>query len=77
MNQDEGREKLGTIYIVTNLINGKQYVGQTVGKLNERKTGHYFKGNCLHNALKNMGKIVSNGFLFLVPKKTWTGKKVF
>jgi hypothetical protein len=30
-------QKVGTIYVATNLINEKQYVGQTTQKLNDRK----------------------------------------
>jgi group I intron endonuclease len=33
-------EKTGIIYLITNLVNGKQYVGQTVLKLSERWTKH-------------------------------------
>jgi group I intron endonuclease len=33
-------EKTGIIYLITNLVNGKQYVGQTVLKLSARWTRH-------------------------------------
>ena len=33
-------QEFGFIYIATNLINGKQYVGQTMRKLKERIAGH-------------------------------------
>jgi len=33
-------ERKGLIYIITNKVNGKQYVGQTVSKLNDRWAGH-------------------------------------
>ena len=38
MNQENG-----IIYIATNLINRKQYVGQTINSLKERKRGHFFQ----------------------------------
>jgi group I intron endonuclease len=48
----------GTIYIVINLINKKQYVGQTVRNLKKRIREH-INGNCgaslLHKAIKKYG----------------------
>lgn len=35
---------LGSIYIITNLINGKVYIGQTIQTLNNRWFGHCRKG---------------------------------
>lgn len=64
----------GTIYIATNLINGKQYVGQTVRKLNERKNGHYYKGYCLHHSIKKYGIENFKWIYFSCPEKDldWT-----
>lgn len=48
----------GTIYIATNLINKKQYVGQTTKTLKERITGHKYGSNStsiLHKAIKKYG----------------------
>ena len=67
-------EKLGIIYIPTNLINGKQYVGQTTRDLKERIKGHKKHGCLLHNAIKKYGfknfKVIS----FSCPEKDldWT-----
>lgn len=36
------QEIFGIIYKTTNLINGKVYIGQTIKKLSERKTKHYY-----------------------------------
>lgn len=46
------------VYKVTNLINGKCYVGQTKRTLNERWYGHCTKAGCtaLHNAILKYGK---------------------
>ena len=49
------------IYMVTNKINGKKYIGQTVKKLHERKSGHkceikYDRTNMvIHKAIKKYG----------------------
>ena len=32
----------GTLYVVHNLINGKMYIGKTVGPLNERWNRHLY-----------------------------------
>lgn len=52
---------MGLIYKVTNLINGKIYIGLTSGQLKRRRNQHYYKTNSdtkesrsdFHNALKN------------------------
>ncbi len=33
-------DTMGCVYVAMNKINGKQYVGKTCGKMNERKDGH-------------------------------------
>jgi len=48
-------EKDGIIYIATNLVNGKQNVGQTIRKLKTRIDEHKNHGNLLHNAIKKYG----------------------
>jgi group I intron endonuclease len=37
--------RLGLIYLVTNTVNGKRYVGQTVGQLSKRWSKHKTKAN--------------------------------
>jgi len=48
------------IYIATNLVNRKQYIGQTINGLKKRKNGHYYsikRDNLpFHNALKKYNK---------------------
>ena len=54
-------ERYGEIYIITNKINGKQYVGQTVKKVRQRFTSHVFDSrrsdtrSGLHSAIKKHG----------------------
>lgn len=52
------QEKIGTIYMATNLINGKQNVGQTTRSLKKR-IGEHKRGNntssLLHKAIKKYG----------------------
>lgn len=43
------------IYVVTNSINSKVYVGQTVQSLEKRWNTHKYKGNALYNAIKKHG----------------------
>lgn len=49
------------IYMATNMINGKKYVGQTVNKLGSRKSQHIYgslskRDNChFHNAIRKYG----------------------
>jgi group I intron endonuclease len=48
---------IGTIYITTNLINKKQYIGQTIRPLQERIKGHLHKNGCIaiSSAIKKYG----------------------
>lgn len=52
---------MGLIYIATNIINNKQYIGQTKNTLAYRKTTHLnhkhkSKTVLFHNAIKKYGK---------------------
>ena len=44
------------VYLITNKINGKKYVGQTVSSLNKRWREHCAKGFALNSAIKKYGK---------------------
>jgi hypothetical protein len=49
----------GIIYMATNLINGKKYIGQTQKTLKQRKNRHYIRkndGGFFHNALLKYSK---------------------
>lgn len=50
--------KLGKIYKITNLINNKIYIGQTIRDLKVRFKQHCYRNGCayLHNALLKYGK---------------------
>ncbi len=48
------------VYIATNQINGKMYIGQTIGSLNKRITGHTSNARtgsnyCFHRAIRKYG----------------------
>jgi len=51
------KNKLGIIYKVTNIFNGKVYIGQTIKSLNERMNEHFRdkRTNYFHNSLKSYG----------------------
>jgi group I intron endonuclease len=59
--------KFGIIYCVTNLVNSKKYIGQTIKGLNYRQKCHfryafnYNSDNLFHRALRKYGK---DNFLF-------------
>ena len=51
----------GIIYKVTNLQNGKVYIGQTIRTLNQRRTQHIYdaRNSCsfyFHNAIRKYGE---------------------
>lgn len=49
---------MGYIYKITNTINGKCYIGQTIRKLETRISGHFSKSSCrpLRNAIQKYGR---------------------
>lgn len=53
----EMEPKDGTIYIATNLLNGKQYVGQTIKPLKTRISSHTHADRCklIYRAIKKYG----------------------
>jgi group I intron endonuclease len=60
---EEGSERKGLVYIATNLVNGKQYVGQTVRKLWYRIRQHFYDCESeknhyyFHRALIKYGRV--------------------
>lgn len=50
-------EKYGFIYITTNIVNGKRYIGQTSFKRGEKKNARYLgSGKYLHEAIRKYGR---------------------
>lgn len=49
---------MGCVYRATNIINGKYYIGKTIGPMKVRMQNHFTtgKGNYFHNALEKYGK---------------------
>ena len=52
---DDIMNKSMVIYLITNRLNGKQYVGQTMKTLKERMAGHLCGDQYIDNALKKYG----------------------
>jgi group I intron endonuclease len=71
----------GTIYIATNLINGKQYVGQTIRNLEERKRGHRNGRKnqvcLLTRAIKKYGEENFKWISFSCPKENLNWQETF
>ena len=61
--------KLGKIYKITNLVNSKIYIGQTIRSLKERFRQHIYKQGCtyLHNAILKYGKENFKIELMIIP----------
>jgi group I intron endonuclease len=72
-------QKLGTIYIATNIINGKQYVGQTIRDLKERIYGHKNKSTCpiIHSAIKKYGFENFKWISFSCPEEEMDWQEIF
>lgn len=56
-NKDTGMYE-GYIYLITNKVNGKQYVGQTSRTIEKRIAEHFYVNDNLpiHNSIKKYGK---------------------
>lgn len=53
----ENKKIYGYVYLITNLINGKQYIGQTVRTIKKRFDGHISKKNpVISKAIKKYGR---------------------
>lgn len=77
----EEQEPLGIIYIITNKVNSKVYIGQTRKSLSERMRHHFSKyETCikLKKAIEQYGKEnFSYNVLELVPYSELNGKETF
>ena len=64
-------KKVGTIYIATNLLNGKQYVGQTIRTFKKRQKEHHNKNDTLllYRAIKKYGIEKFKWVSFSCPKE--------
>ena len=49
-------EVYGVVYLITNTVNGKGYVGQTIRTLKERFKGHCHADSVLGRAIRHYGK---------------------
>jgi len=79
MSFENSTQMEGIIYIATNLINKKQYVGQTTRGLQERMRKHFYTNRCpkFHNALKFYGKENFKWFFFEWPMDDLDYPEVF
>ena len=57
-------KKYGSIYIITNKINGKKYVGQTIFKVEERWKSHLYGKNRKSAICQAIDKYGINNFVF-------------
>ena len=46
-------EIMGCVYLAKNTVNGKCYIGKTIGTLEQRKRNHYNDAKSLHNTFNN------------------------
>jgi group I intron endonuclease len=62
---------LAYIYILTNKVNGKKYIGQTVQSIKKRfkeyESNNSKLNRCINKAIKKHGFINFNKFYFLCP----------
>jgi len=58
LSTEKGQNVYGRVYVITNLLNGKRYVGQTTKTLRERFLKHKHKkvDTLIHKAIKEFGE---------------------
>jgi len=69
--------KLGIIYIATNLINGKAYIGQTVKSLDCRSYKHYFDANIKERSGKPRHTYAFANALRKYKKSNWSWRILY